>query len=621
MRQDETSREEIWQDVIRCNIDNYFFREPSTQKRLLDILFIYSKLNPDTGYRQGMHELLAPILWVIYQDSVDVKAVPSTAAAKEGTDFMLEVLDSRYVEHDAFNLFCAVMQTAKTFYEIGENKDSSAIIAQSERIHQELLGAVDPDLCHHLQVIGIVPQIFAIRWLRLLFGREFEFKNVLKLWDILFAESLNVDIIDMACVAILLRLRWQLIDADYTTAITTLTRLNLPKEGDSARAIVKDAVQLSKRRNAEAGADITQLRTGKRQYTNPLSTEEPVIRTSTPSQARTHRRLKSSHASPSPSPARFTTPQRQLESLFNNVSSNFQKGAEGWSVQNVSKALRGAVGEVRRNVEQLQVGTSHSRGASVDVSRGSPEDEALPNGIAIDLADRLKKLEERNKALAKMLDTAQESLRKWKSESSIQNTQGEDAFNTALAKIQFVSVYLADSDIPIPALTPAAEKTPSDHVNPITAEADQEANKDQLQKQEKAQEISTTPSSSQEPANTSTTNLLLQPPSLNTPSTSPPPTHPTRPSLAESSFSFMLGSDRHRSSFVRSTPLPEERRHSEAAAAAAKEHKNSNDKEERVKKKKDKKERRGSGVKNGDDSDEDGFTLSSLKGGKVAGPL
>src|SRR5690349_19224448 len=118
----------------------------------------------------------------------------------------------------AFNLFCAIMQTCKTFYETGENRDSSAIVAQSERIHKELLGAVDPGLSTHLEVVGVVPQIFAIRWLRLLFGREFEFKDVLELWDILFAESLNVDIIDMSCVAILLRLRWQLIDADYTTA-------------------------------------------------------------------------------------------------------------------------------------------------------------------------------------------------------------------------------------------------------------------------------------------------------------------------------------------------------------------------------------------------------------------
>ena len=75
--------------------DNYFFREPSTQKRLLDILFIYAKLNPDIGYRQGMHELLAPILWAIHQDAVDLTGVPAVDKKAEGTNFMIEVLDGK----------------------------------------------------------------------------------------------------------------------------------------------------------------------------------------------------------------------------------------------------------------------------------------------------------------------------------------------------------------------------------------------------------------------------------------------------------------------------------------------------------------------------------------------
>jgi TBC1 domain family member 5 len=162
LRQDETSREEIFQDVTRCMQDNYFFREPATQKRLLDILFIYAKLNPDIGYRQGMHELVAPILWVIHQEAVDLTGVPEVDRNAEGTEFMVEVLDSKFIEHDAFNLFCAVMQTAKAFYEVGESRDSAPIIARSNRIHDEMLDAVDPDLALHLHVIGILPQIYSM---------------------------------------------------------------------------------------------------------------------------------------------------------------------------------------------------------------------------------------------------------------------------------------------------------------------------------------------------------------------------------------------------------------------------------------------------------------------------
>jgi TBC1 domain family protein 5 len=142
--------------------DNYFFREPVTQKKLLDILFIYAKLNPDIGYRQGMHELLAPVLWVVQQDAVETTGIPEASKQVDGTDFMLEVLEGKYVEHDAFSLFCALMQTAKAFYETGENQDSSPIIARSKRIHDDILGVVDPELAVRLTVVGILPQIYAM---------------------------------------------------------------------------------------------------------------------------------------------------------------------------------------------------------------------------------------------------------------------------------------------------------------------------------------------------------------------------------------------------------------------------------------------------------------------------
>jgi hypothetical protein len=47
------------------------------------------------------------------------------------------------------------------------------------------------------------------RWIRLLFGREFPFEDVLGLWDVLFAEDPALELIDFICVAMLLRVRWQ----------------------------------------------------------------------------------------------------------------------------------------------------------------------------------------------------------------------------------------------------------------------------------------------------------------------------------------------------------------------------------------------------------------------------
>ena len=71
LRQDEEIRAEIFQDIERCMPDESYFRQTHTQRMMLDILFVFCKINQDVGYRQGMHELLAPILWVVEHDSLD----------------------------------------------------------------------------------------------------------------------------------------------------------------------------------------------------------------------------------------------------------------------------------------------------------------------------------------------------------------------------------------------------------------------------------------------------------------------------------------------------------------------------------------------------------------------
>jgi hypothetical protein len=48
----------------------------------------------------------------------------------------------------------------------------------------------------------------ASRWIRLLFGREFAFEQLLSLWDRIFAYDPTLELIDLICVAMLLRIRW-----------------------------------------------------------------------------------------------------------------------------------------------------------------------------------------------------------------------------------------------------------------------------------------------------------------------------------------------------------------------------------------------------------------------------
>lgn len=152
--------------------ENDYFREPATQMTLLDILFIFCKLNPDVGYRQGMHELLAPILWVVEQDAL---APESLRERPSGSDLLCQICDAKYTEHDAFTLFSIIMQNAKSFYEQAAHGTPSALIKKTEgaaaplenpmvtrvrRIFEDYLPQVDPNLATHLKEIDLIPQVF-----------------------------------------------------------------------------------------------------------------------------------------------------------------------------------------------------------------------------------------------------------------------------------------------------------------------------------------------------------------------------------------------------------------------------------------------------------------------------
>lgn len=153
------------QDVQRLP-DEPFYHRPHIRKLILDILFVYCKLNPDVGgYRQGMHELLAPIVLVVGQDAID----PADAASDASADVtMIQMLDASFVEHDSFAIFSKVMEPAKSFYQVGgdappsfaSHASTSGIVQKSQHIHETCLHRVDPELSSHLKAVEVLPQIF-----------------------------------------------------------------------------------------------------------------------------------------------------------------------------------------------------------------------------------------------------------------------------------------------------------------------------------------------------------------------------------------------------------------------------------------------------------------------------
>lgn len=106
----------INQDVARtfCGVD--IFRQPQFQTHMANILFAYARANPTICYRQGMHELLAPLLFVVHSDHEYLLEIKGITNCVNPT--MFEMLDPQYLEADTFALFTRLMQRMETYYKI-----------------------------------------------------------------------------------------------------------------------------------------------------------------------------------------------------------------------------------------------------------------------------------------------------------------------------------------------------------------------------------------------------------------------------------------------------------------------------------------------------------------------
>lgn len=111
---------EIEQDIKRTFPEVEFFRGEWVRKAMLDILLIYAREEPHIGYKQGMHELLAPILYVLKRVSLTAAdaATINGAAAASGGKFasFAPLLDAEHVESDAYAAFRGLMTHTQDWF-------------------------------------------------------------------------------------------------------------------------------------------------------------------------------------------------------------------------------------------------------------------------------------------------------------------------------------------------------------------------------------------------------------------------------------------------------------------------------------------------------------------------
>ncbi|QIW96049.1 hypothetical protein AMS68_001567 [Peltaster fructicola] len=452
---------EIRQDIERCMPGISFFQDAATQKMLTDILFVFCKLNPDLSYRQGMHELVAPILWVVEHDAADL----GHSSKLMGEDaLMCNIISTEYIEHDTFALFSQVMQNSKKFYEqTSHTALENPLVSRSQRIASTLLAQVDPRLSSYLESSGIVPQIFMIRWIRLLFGREFDFTAVLTLWDVIFAEDPSLEIVDHICIVMLLRIRWELLDSSYNEALSLLLRYP-PLDNDiTAQSMAIDALALRANMTVAMGNRLVVKYTGRAMLELNRPSTPPAIQRNITSFSGMDAIRKSIRGKAAESGS--TTPQINFEALLQSTAQNIMNRGEQLGI---GKAVRSAIDDVHRKAQEIR--ESHVP---------SPGWRQRPRS-AHGLSARIRALEARNAQLAQLLDGAVSQLWDMQKQVAEHSDTDEEAysadkldlekFSVAIGQVQFVQVYLQDSTLPLadaetePSHATALDERPSEAI-------------------------------------------------------------------------------------------------------------------------------------------------------------
>uniref|UniRef100_A0A0E0CBV3 Rab-GAP TBC domain-containing protein n=1 Tax=Oryza meridionalis TaxID=40149 RepID=A0A0E0CBV3_9ORYZ len=200
--------EQIDRDVKRTHPDMHFFCGDSSfaksnQESLKNILIIFAKLNAGIRYVQGMNEILAPLFYVFRNDPDDKNA--------------------NFAEADSF--FCFVELLSGFRDNFCQKLDNSAVGIQGTLSKlSQLVAKYDGELQRHLEITTEVnPQFYAFRWITLLLTQEFNFADIIHIWDTLLSDPDGPqETLLRICCAMLILVRKRLLVGDFTSNLKLL---------------------------------------------------------------------------------------------------------------------------------------------------------------------------------------------------------------------------------------------------------------------------------------------------------------------------------------------------------------------------------------------------------------
>jgi TBC1 domain family protein 5 len=276
-------------NIIKLDIDRTFqeidlFRNNNIKDSLSKILFVWSIENADVGYCQGMNEILGTIYYALYptnfhkiennleNENLDTKKTLDTPKDK---NFYFYLLNSEeHFEADIYNLFCEVMDRGfKELYNYNDVKfrqnykngvvdgfelidktilsledinkiQTSELKKKINKIFYFYLKIVDKELFLHIHD-KVEPYLFLFRWILCILNREISLKNIIYVWEIIFAMEYldkNLNFLDFICVSMIVNLRQELLNEDDGCYILSML-MHFPNE-HNIKEIIKEALSI-----------------------------------------------------------------------------------------------------------------------------------------------------------------------------------------------------------------------------------------------------------------------------------------------------------------------------------------------------------------------------------------
>lgn len=180
------------------------------------ILFIYAKLNPGTGYVQGMNEIIGPLYYTFASD-------PNKPW-------------SEHAECDTFFCFTNLMAEIRDNFIKTLDNSQMGIGGSMDKV-TALIKFCDRTLWDQLDKQQIKQEYYLFRWITLLLSQEFSLPDVIRLWDSLFSDSQRFNLLLAVCGAMVVLLRKEILEGDFSSNMKLLQ--NYPESSDMEAIILR----------------------------------------------------------------------------------------------------------------------------------------------------------------------------------------------------------------------------------------------------------------------------------------------------------------------------------------------------------------------------------------------